>query len=109
MPAAVRERGVLQLRRPGVRRADEQEQPRAVAAARGEEGVERVAAQVRAHGERVGERRVLPARLEERGGIRAARRAERGVGRYIPRPAFAPYYDAVKKQIELSVPKPVKR
>jgi dihydropyrimidinase len=36
-------------------------------------------------------------------------RVERGAGKYIPRPAFANYYDAVKKQIELSTPSAVKR
>ena len=36
-------------------------------------------------------------------------RVERGAGRYVNRPAYAPYYDAVKKQLELSVPKPVRR
>ncbi len=36
-------------------------------------------------------------------------RVERGAGRYIERPAFAPYYDAVRKQLELSAPRPVRR
>ena len=36
-------------------------------------------------------------------------RVERGAGKHVDRPAFAPYYDAVKKQIELSAPKPVRR
>ena len=34
---------------------------------------------------------------------------ERGAGRYVKRPAFAPYYDAVRKQLELSAPRPVRR
>ncbi|HZN80211.1 MAG TPA: amidohydrolase family protein, partial [Mycobacterium sp.] len=36
-------------------------------------------------------------------------RVERGAGRYVKRPAFAPYYDAVRKQLELSAPRPVRR
>jgi dihydropyrimidinase len=36
-------------------------------------------------------------------------RVERGAGRYIERPAFAPYYDAVLKQLELSAPQAVRR
>jgi dihydropyrimidinase len=36
-------------------------------------------------------------------------RVERGAGRHIDRPAFAPYYDAVKKQLELSAPRAVRR
>jgi len=36
-------------------------------------------------------------------------RVERGAGKHVDRPAFAPYYDAVKKQIELSTPKAVRR
>ena len=34
---------------------------------------------------------------------------ERGAGRYIDRPPFAPYYDAIRKQIELSTPRKVMR
>jgi dihydropyrimidinase len=36
-------------------------------------------------------------------------RVVRGAGKHVDRPPFAPYYDAVKKQIELNIPKPVKR
>jgi dihydropyrimidinase len=36
-------------------------------------------------------------------------RVERGAGRYVKRPAFASYYEAVKKQIELSTPTAVRR
>ena len=36
-------------------------------------------------------------------------RVERGAGKHIDRPAFASYYDAVKKQIELSTPQRVTR
>ena len=36
-------------------------------------------------------------------------RVERGAGRHVDRPPFAPYYDAVRKQIELSTPQPVRR
>jgi dihydropyrimidinase len=36
-------------------------------------------------------------------------RVERGAGRYIERPPFAPYYDAVLKQLELSAPHAVRR
>ena len=36
-------------------------------------------------------------------------RAERGVGRYINRPTFAPYYDAIQKRAELAKPTPVER
>jgi dihydropyrimidinase len=36
-------------------------------------------------------------------------RVERGAGRHIDRPAYAPYYDAVRKQLELAVPQPVRR
>jgi hypothetical protein len=34
---------------------------------------------------------------------------ERGAGRHVDRPAFASYYDAVKRQIELSTPSAVRR
>ena len=36
-------------------------------------------------------------------------RATRGAGRYIDRPCFAPYHDAVKKQTAHGQPTPVKR
>lgn len=36
-------------------------------------------------------------------------RVERGAGRYVDRPAFAPYYDALKKQSELAKPSAVQR
>jgi dihydropyrimidinase len=36
-------------------------------------------------------------------------RVERGAGKHVDRPAFASYYDAVRKQIALSTPQPVKR
>jgi len=36
-------------------------------------------------------------------------RVERGAGRYVKRPPFAPYYDAIKKRTELQTPRPVKR
>ncbi len=35
--------------------------------------------------------------------------AERGAGRYIPRPCFAPVFDAIKRQSEVKAPKPVIR
>ena len=35
--------------------------------------------------------------------------AERGAGRYIPRPCFAPVFDAVQRQSETKAPKPVIR
>jgi len=34
---------------------------------------------------------------------------ERGAGRYVDRPAFAPYFDAMKKSAALRVPEPVNR
>ncbi len=34
---------------------------------------------------------------------------ERGAGRYVDRPAFAPYYDALQKQTKLAEPVPVQR
>ena len=36
-------------------------------------------------------------------------RVERGAGRYVNRPPFASYFDALKKQAELSAPQPVRR
>ena len=36
-------------------------------------------------------------------------RAERGAGKYVPRPAFAPIFDALKRQAELHLPKAVGR
>ena len=36
-------------------------------------------------------------------------RTERGAGRYIDRPTFAPYYDAIKKTAEAHAPKVVDR
>jgi len=36
-------------------------------------------------------------------------RTERGAGRYVKRPAFAPVFDALKRQAELHVPQPVAR
>jgi dihydropyrimidinase len=36
-------------------------------------------------------------------------RVERGAGQHVNRPAFASYYDAVKKQIELNTPTAVHR
>jgi dihydropyrimidinase len=38
-----------------------------------------------------------------------ALRVERGAGKHVDRPPFPAYYDAVRKQAELSMPKPVKR
>jgi dihydropyrimidinase len=35
--------------------------------------------------------------------------AERGAGRYVNRPCFAPVFDAVKRQGEVKAPKPVIR
>jgi len=35
--------------------------------------------------------------------------AERGAGRYVDRPCFAPYYDAINKARALAVPHAVKR
>ena len=60
----------------GVGGVDEHEQAGAVAPARRQERVDRVAAQERAHGEGVRERRPHPVRLEERGRVRARRRAD---------------------------------
>src|SRR4029079_14948724 len=68
--APVGERRVLELRRAGVRGADEDEDAGALAAACREERVERVASEEWADGERVRERRLAVARLEERGGVR---------------------------------------
>ena len=34
---------------------------------------------------------------------------ERGAGRYVDRPPFAPYYDALKIQAQRAEPVPVKR
>ncbi len=34
---------------------------------------------------------------------------ERGAGRYVPRPPYAPYYDAMARQAKLRKPSPVKR
>ena len=34
---------------------------------------------------------------------------KRGAGRYIPRPTFAPVYDAVRRQAELKAPRAVPR
>ena len=36
-------------------------------------------------------------------------RVERGAGRYVNRPTFPTYYDAIKRQAELSTPTPVDR
>ena len=36
-------------------------------------------------------------------------RVERGAGRYVDRPPFAPYYDALKRQAELARPSAVQR
>ena len=36
-------------------------------------------------------------------------RAERGAGQYVPRPAFAPMFDALKRQAELHLPQAVVR
>jgi dihydropyrimidinase len=36
-------------------------------------------------------------------------RVTRGAGRYINRPPFASYYDAIRKQVELAKPQPVER
>src|SRR5215470_248655 len=35
--------------------------------------------------------------------------ARRGAGHYIPRPTFAPFFDAIQRQSELKVPRPVPR
>ena len=35
--------------------------------------------------------------------------AERGAGRYVTRPAFAPVFEAIKRQGEIKAPKPVIR
>ena len=34
---------------------------------------------------------------------------ERGAGRYVDRPPFAPFYDALKKQAQAAEPVPVER
>jgi dihydropyrimidinase len=34
---------------------------------------------------------------------------ERGAGKYVDRPPFAPYYDALNRQAELATPKKVRR
>ena len=73
---SVGEDRILQLRRACVRRSDEEEQPRAVPAARREEGVDRVPPEVRAHRERVCERRLAATRLEERSRVCTGRRAD---------------------------------
>jgi dihydropyrimidinase len=36
-------------------------------------------------------------------------RVERGAGRYVNRPPFAPYYDAMQKQTALATPSAVAR
>ncbi|MGI9287144.1 MAG: amidohydrolase family protein, partial [Pseudomonadales bacterium] len=36
-------------------------------------------------------------------------KVERGAGRYIERPPYAPFYDAIQKQVELARPQSVKR
>jgi dihydropyrimidinase len=41
--------------------------------------------------------------------IRGDLRAERGAGRYVKRPAFAPVFEAVKRQTRLRAPRPVER
>src|SRR3954451_12466180 len=61
---AVRELRVLHVGRAGVRRLDEAEEPAAVAPARGEERLDRVAAEVRVDGQRVAERHAALPRLE---------------------------------------------
>ena len=73
---AVGEREVLDVGGAGVRRSDEEEHPRPVAPARGEERLDRVEAEVRARGRRVGERRAVVARLEQRLGVGARGRAD---------------------------------
>ena len=67
---------VLDVGGAGVRRADETEDARAVAAAGAEERLDGVAAEVGVDGQRVGERRVAVARLEEGGRVRPGGRAD---------------------------------
>ena len=74
--AAVGERQVLDVDAAGVRGLDEAEEPAAAAAAGGDERLERVAAEVRVHGQRVGDRLAALARLEVRVGVRARGRAD---------------------------------
>src|SRR3954447_15551172 len=71
---AVRELRVLHVGRAGVRRLDEAEEPAAVAPARGEERLDRVAAEVRVDGQRVAERHAALPRLEVGGRIGTRRR-----------------------------------
>ena len=73
---AVREDGVLEIAGAGVRRSHETEDARPVAAAGGEERVDRIGAEIGVDRERVGERRIGAAWLEERRSVGAGRRAD---------------------------------
>ena len=72
----VGERQLLDIGRAGVRRAHEAEDARSVQSARLQEGLDGVAAEIGVDGERVGERRLVVARLEIGGGVGARRRAD---------------------------------
>ena len=74
--ATVGQDEILNLASARVRGLHNAEDARAVPPAGGEIGIERVASEIRIHGQRVGERGVAVRRLEERGGIRARRRAD---------------------------------
>src|SRR5437773_942638 len=67
---------VLNLRAARIRRLDDAEDARAVTPARRQVGVERVAAEVRIHRQRVGERSLVVRRLEERRRVGARGRAD---------------------------------
>ena len=75
---SVREDQVLDVGAAFVRGLDDAEDPGAVTPARGEEGLERVASEVRVHGQRVGEGGALPVRLEVRRGVGARGRPDVG-------------------------------
>ena len=73
---AVREDGILEVAAAGVRRAHEAEDACPVAPAGGEKGVDRVRAEVGVDRERVGERGLGTARLEEGGCVGTGGRAD---------------------------------
>ena len=106
--ATVRERRVLQLGRPGVRRADEEEQPGAVAATGGEEGVERVAPRYGLAGERIRERAPPRAARERRGRYAVEPMSHASVA-ITRRPASRAYADTVSKARHPSLPSASKK
>ena len=67
---AVGEADILHVGAAGVRRLHETEEPGTVAPACGEKRLERVAAEIRAHGDSVGERGIVAARFDVRGRVR---------------------------------------